>query len=396
MPETVDAPPAPRLPVTLRTRPWLAVLLLWVASRIVTTLVVTVVELSTRGWSAREADGGTGVLGLLSSWDGVWFREIATQGYPTELPTDGEGRVVKNAWAFLALYPGVVRALMGLTGLPFEVAGVAVSVVAGGAAAVVLHRLLVRRVGPRAAAWGTVFFCANPFSVVLQATYAESLALLCTFGALLALDRRRLAAFTVLTVLAAATRPGALALSAVLVVATVLRLVRGERPPLREHLAIWSTVVVTTAAGLAWPVVADLVTGTSGAYLLTETAWWRSYVDHEGGFVPFTPWFVMASQWLGPVGPVLVVLGIGAMAWAVLFRTRRMGETLLLWSGAHVGYLVAVFLPQHSTFRMLLPLSPLFGQPWLSATRRRALVVLGTCLALQPVVVLLLWVVWPP
>ena len=38
----------------------------------------------------------------------------------------------------------------------------------------------------------------------------------------------------------------------------------------------------------------------------------------------------------------------------------------------------------------------LFGQPWLSATRRRALVVLGTCVALQPVVVLLLWVVWPP
>ena len=112
--------------------------------------------------------------------------------------------------------------------------------------------------------------------------------------------------------------------------------------------------------------------------------------------MPCTPGFVMASLWRGPGGPVLVVLVVGAMAWAVLFRTRRLGLTLLLWAGAHVGYLVAVFLPQHSTFRMLLPLSPLFGQPWLSATRRRALVVLGTCVALQPVVVLLLWVVWPP
>jgi len=390
-------PSRPRaVAAAVAARPWLLVLLVWVASRLVTTAVVAVVELSTRGWPARDMDGGEGVMGLLSSWDGVWFRQIATEGYPTDLPVDDDGQVQKSAWAFLALYPAVVRLAMTLTGLPFEVAGVAVSVVAGGAAALVLHRLLAERVGPRAALWGTVFFCANPLSVVLQATYAESLSLLATFAALLFVQRRRWLPFALVTVLAAATRPGAIALTAVVVVATVLRLVRRERVTLREHVAIWSAVLVTGAAGLAWPVVADLVTGTRDAYLLTETAWWQSYVDHPGHFVPFTPWFSMATEWLGPVGPVVVVLAVAAMAWAVLFRTSRTGETIKLWAGGYVGYLVAVFLPQHSTFRMLLPLSPLFGQPWLSATRRRALVTLSTCLALQPVAVLLLWVVWPP
>jgi hypothetical protein len=45
---------------------------------------------------------------------------------------------------------------------------------------------------------------------------------------------------------------------------------------------------------------------------------------------------------------------------------------------------------------MLLPLSPLLGHPGLSRTRRRRVTTLLVSVALQPIAIFLLWVVYPP
>ena len=59
-------------------------------------------------------------------------------------------------------------------------------------------------------------------------------------------------------------------------------------------------------------------------------------------------------------------------------------------------YVAAVFLPQQSLFRILLPLTPMLGTPAIGdrAWLRRSL--LGAGLVLQPVAVVLLWIFTAP
>ena len=40
---------------------------------------------------------------------------------------------------------------------------------------------------------------------------------------------------------------------------------------------------------------------------------------------------------------------------------KRLGADLRLWSASYLLYLLAVFFPQSSVFRLLVPLSPLWG-----------------------------------
>jgi hypothetical protein len=37
---------------------------------------------------------------IMTNWDGQWYRDIATDGYPGSLPLGAAGHVVPNAWAF--------------------------------------------------------------------------------------------------------------------------------------------------------------------------------------------------------------------------------------------------------------------------------------------------------
>jgi hypothetical protein len=48
---------------------------------------------------------------------------------------------------------------------------------------------------------------------------------------------------------------------------------------------------------------------------------------------------------------------------AVLFApaVKRLGPDLRIWSASYALYLLAVFFPQSSTFRLLMPLFPLLG-----------------------------------
>ncbi|MDF2554392.1 MAG: putative integral rane protein, partial [Microbacterium sp.] len=52
-----------------------------------------------------------------------------------------------------------------------------------------------------------------------------------------------------------------------------------------------------------------------------------------------------------------------AVTAALLFArpVRRVGVEIRLWSAAYLLYLLAVFFPQSSLFRLLVPLSPLWG-----------------------------------
>ena len=86
-------------------------------------------------------------------------------------------------------------------------------------------------------------------------------------------------------------------------------------------------------------------------------------------FVPLDGFVRAAAFWfeawgLGAVtGYVvlgLVVIGLAAL---LLFEphVRRLGPEIRLWSASYLVYLLLVFFPQSSLFRLLVPVSPLWG-----------------------------------
>lgn len=372
---------------------WAAVLIMYLGSRILsTTLMLTMFVVATNeGWTFASHRDNPTFFTFSGSWDSSFYRRIALQGYPVDLPTDAHGHVAPNAWAFLPLYPWVVRGVMTVAGLDFFTAGVIVATLLGAGAALVLYRLVLVRAGQRSALWATALFCFGPVSFVLQVAYAESMFLLLAFACLLAMVTRRYWLMIPTGVLAAFTRPGAVALALALCIHFVVRIVGRKGVRRGEVAAIVIAGVVIAAAGLAWPVIADAVTGHPGTYLETELSWWTGFVGRQH-FTPLTPWFVMAGSYLGAAGIIAVVAVIGGFAWWLSRRSMRiLGSDFIAWGASYGGYLFAVFLPQQSLFRMLLPLSPLLGDPAIgrSAALRRTLLVAG--IALQPAAVVLLW-----
>ncbi|AIV41678.1 hypothetical protein NI26_13820 [Curtobacterium sp. MR_MD2014] len=373
---------------------WTAPLVVWLASRVVSTvLLLTVWLLATaHGWRFASVRREGTFTAFLGSWDASFYRTIAEHGYPTTLPTDAAGHVLPNPWAFLPVFPAVARLVQPLVGGSFWAAGVLVATLAGAGTCIVLWRLVRAVTDERRATRATALFAFAPTGFLLQVAYAESTFLLLLFGALLALVRRRYWLVLPLGLVAAFTKPGVLALAVALAVHLVVRVVRERRAlPVRDAVAIVLAGLGVAAAGLAWPVVATAATGRPDAYLATELSWWVGFVGRQH-FAPLTPWFTMASTWLGPLGVVLVVVVLAGAVWSwTRPGVRALGVDVVSFTAAYALYLVAVFLPQQSLPRLLMPTAPLLGADVFTGTRRRTTVWLVVGVCLQPVAIVLLW-----
>jgi len=340
----------------------------------------------------------TTFLRFLSDWDGARYGRISQIGYSSPLPMDAAGNVLPNDWAFMPVYPWLERIVSEALSLPWQTAGVILSVAASAGATLVLFVLLRSVTTPRSAWWAIVLFTFGPLSFVFVLAYAESLFLLLIFTALLLARRRRYAWIAPVGVVAAFTRPGALALALGLGILFLVRWFRrgGDPFPPRQIAGLVASGLATAAAGLSWTYIADFVTKTPHAYIMTETAWWIPLVG-EGSFVPLTPWFRFFGTYLGIVGLLLVLAVMAGFAWWVSSRpVRALGVETVAFVASYGLYLFAVFLPQQSTFRLMLPMSPLLADERLGSTRRRRRWTLGGALFLQAVAVLLLWTIGYP
>lgn len=352
-----------RTPVALR------IAVIYLAARLVTGLFfVLAASLST---SASRIGAGAGLGDFVLAWDAQWYWLVAVEGYPSDLPLTDSGDIAENAWAFMPVFAYAAKAV-GLVFGSWGVGAFLVTFVAGYFACLTLHRLLRDRIGQSAAQWAVVLFATGPLAAMFQVGYAETLFLLLLFLALDAVARRRYGWLYLLIPVMAFTRPGILAFALYLGLHGILRWIRRRDEPLPtiQIVHIIALGALATAAGFAWQVIAGLVTGDPGAYLATELAWRRHWVvGGVEGFIPFEGW-VQASQfwfgqwglptWAGPIGLILLVVAAGL----VLLRSPQvaaLGADLRLWSASYLLYLLAVFFPQSSTFRLLLPISPLWG-----------------------------------
>lgn len=358
-----------RLTVRYRLTPWWAkVLVIFAASRVVTTSLLL-------GFASIQGPNpwtgaAPGYFDFARIWDGNWYNIIAVAGYPSTVPITADGHVGESAWAFMPGYPALVRLFL-VFGVDFGVAAVLVSTALALGTALVFYRLMVLFLPSQAALFSVVLFCVAPLSPILQVAYAESMFLFLLVVALFLLVQRRY--WVLIPVIAAmsVTRPGVLAFALVLLLHVIQRWWLDRRgreafPP-RERVAAIVAGLSAAVLGMAWVLIAGLVTGRITAYLDTELAWRSVYIGYDD-LVPFTPWFRAASWWADwwQVPPVLLTLALAlviALCAVLLFTApvRRLGVDIRFWLASYALYLLAVFFPQSSTFRLLMPLFPALG-----------------------------------
>jgi Gpi18-like mannosyltransferase len=341
---------------------WVKVLAVFAASRVVSTAIL--LSFAARQPENAWTDASPNYFDFAKIWDGHWYFIIAVAGYPSELPRTADGHVAENAWAFMPAYPSLVRALMLPTGAPFQIVAVLVSVAFAAAAALMFYRLMNQVLPSGTALFSVVLFCFSPLSPLYQVAYAESMHTFLLMVALYLLLQRRYWLLLPVVALASLTRPSGLAFALTMVLHVAHRwwTRRVDPFPVRERVAASVAAVVSGVMGVAWLLIAWAVTGSFTAYTDTELAWRAPYIGYAH-LIPFTPWVQGANWWLGePRGAILLAVALIAMA-ALLFTpwVRRLGVDLRLWVVSYLLYLLAVFFPQSSTPRLLLPTFPLFG-----------------------------------
>lgn len=346
---------------------WLQVTLWFALGRVLTTVLIWVI-LAQAG-SPGIFDAWNELANFSSHWDGRWYNYIAAVGYPNPLPTDAQGNVIENAWAFLPVYPALVSGVSWVTTLPWTVAAELLSLVFAWGTALLLYRMLVRSVPAQQATFAVVLFSFAPVSPLYQFAYAESLQMLLIAAIIVLLQKRRYGWVIPLVILLAFTRPGAIAFALALGLLWIYRYAKRRHGgfPKAQRWGLGLAAVAAGLSGLAWMLIAGLVTGNMGAYLSTELAWRAAYIG-RGELMPFMPWILSAKWWSTSFGyPELlgyVVLGI-LITLAVVFmflpQVKRLGVVIRFWLLGYGLYILAVFFPQSSTMRILAPLFPALG-----------------------------------
>ncbi len=332
------------------------VLLVYAVCRLVSGILLALV--ATRQVPTGWTGDAVSYLTFTAQWDGQWYRAIAEHGYPRTLPLDQIGQVEQNAWAFYPLFPFLSRALMDVTGLSFYAVGSTMSLLLGFVAAGAMGALLRRRLGDTWTLATVALWASMPAAAVLQVGYTEAAAMALLTLFLLAVQRERWLWAMLLALLLGLTRPIAVPIAAVAVVALYLRWRRRSTAPVApsEAASGLALLVGCGVSGLLWPVIAALVTGHGDAYTATMSSWRGS---HE--IVPFRPWLDMSRYYFGQTwGPVWLTVIFVVIAVMVLGPwASRLGPQLRTWSLAYPAYLLVVLDPFTSIFRYLIPLFPL-------------------------------------
>ncbi|WP_281640870.1 hypothetical protein [Aurantimicrobium minutum] len=344
---------------------WIKVSLIFLLGRAISTamLLVLASQQAENAWTGAQPS----LWDFSSMWDGRWYNIIAEVGYPTQLPVTEDGHIAENAWAFMPVYPALVRGVMVITGLPWNIAAIIITVVCAYVATLVFYKLLTRFVPAQQALFAVLLFSVAPVSPLFQLAYAESMQLMLIVIALYLLVRRKYSWMIPVVLVLSVTRPGSLAIALTLVLHWIYRAVLKARFPLKEKVLVAAVALIAALSGVVWLFIAGAVTGMPTAYLETELAWRSAYIGYQE-LVPFTPWIFAAQWWTTNFGypevagyVLLATLVIGFVIFLFTPAMKRLGVDIRFWLISYALYLLAVFFPQSSTFRLLAPLFPALG-----------------------------------
>ena len=156
------------------------------------------------GWVTRPHGASPGPVSMLrdlGSWDGIWYRLIAINGYD---PAVGHG----DQAAFLPVYPLLLRGLRAtIPGIDLVWLGAGASTLLMTIGLTLLYKLTKDRFGIPIARRTVLFLAISPLSFVFSAVYAESLFLALVAGCFLLAERKRFLSASVAAAIAVVTRP---------------------------------------------------------------------------------------------------------------------------------------------------------------------------------------------
>jgi len=216
-----SVPRPPRLPLTG--------VIIFAAIRVLSVAIGAVLlrsgKFSDRHWS---------VVRWLRAADGGHYLAIAAHGY-----TYPPGQLAHaSVFSFFPAYPAAMRSLAWLPGVTLIGAGLAVTAIAGLAAAWGITTLGMKLTAdPRISLLMVAVWAVAPASTVLEMLYAEALFCALAVWALIALVDRRWLTAAGLTIAAGTVRSTAVALVAAVLVAAAAALIEAART--RQHLAGW-------------------------------------------------------------------------------------------------------------------------------------------------------------
>ena len=341
-------------------------------------------------WQPSPASPGYGQVA--SNWDGQWYFNIASRGYPTTIPRDAAGHVLQNPWGFYPLYPLMVAAITGVSGLGFTAVAPVLSVLLGAGAVTVMFRLINQGSGRFAASATVLLTCTYMAAPSMQVAYTESLALLMVCSALLLLRNRRYGWLIPVLVTLALTRAVVLAFLPVVVVHGIYRYRhRTVDPfPVRDRWRVVGLSLLTIALTGLWPTIAALRTGDPSAYTQTMTSWGTT------GKLPVLIQFPTFAWTEGGAAGLIVLLALIALVAVIVLRrgARAWGPEVRAWAGFYPLYLLMATAASTTNIRHLLLAFPLLWplpeEAVSTAERRRRL----ATVALLAVFGLLLQWVW--
>ncbi|WP_457185343.1 hypothetical protein [Nocardioides sp. P5_E3] len=363
----------------LLERRWvLTPLLIFVVSRLVSGVMLAIgagrqaaIGAGTAGYHVTTpTPSSPGYLGVVSNWDGQWYRGIAEQGYPSVLP-QVDGDVVPNEWAFSAGYPFVVRFFMAVLRIDFPLAATIVSLACAAAAVVLLYALVRDRMDEYAAVTLTLALCCFPSAPVLQVAYTESMSLLLVVLALRALSHRSYGWLLVWAALLSVTRPVSLPLA---LLCSVVWLIRwrnrdDEEFPVRERWVAAASAAACFAMVGIWPAIAAVATRNPTAFTETMAAW--PVNKSLGG--PAVNWLTLAAMHTLAVGAFVFPVLALVLYSAIRRPTRLLPAAWRWWAPVYMVYILAATKPSAGILRYVLiavfPLVPLL-EPRSSTTSR--------------------------
>lgn len=351
---------AGRLIDTWRQAPWWAqVGIVWGVSR-VWVLVLTLFIYPYQDSCPFTNPVQPGFLGFITNWDSTWYQKIHDAGYPLTLPRDAGGAVQQNPWAFLPVYPAVVRVVTSIPGVSWQIAAPTVALIASLALAVMIYRLFRTKADHSTSLAAVAFVVFAPAAPVLQYGYAESLALFFVAVVLYLVVKQRYLAAIPFVLLADLTRPvGAPLALMCLIVAGVMgyrRLRRDASIAPSSLVGLGALSVVAVAGAGLWPAVAAVVTGVPDAYFLTEGAW-----QIDGSQLQHNVFLMSMTALYGPVlGWVVAATLVGLLgAFMLLSSVRRIGIVMWAWTGSWLGYQLLMNGLARADLRLLLTAFPL-------------------------------------
>lgn len=343
----------------LRSRWWIVPAGMFLAVRLATYLEF---------WLIRRNRPGENSLALITQWDAGWNSVIASRGY---VAMEGVGTSV-DRWMTLAFFPVVPRSarlVHDITGWSVEKSGIAVSVLCGLAAAVVLWRLVQRRFGDEVASDSLLLLLVAPYAFVFSMFYTEGPTLLVVALCFTALDRRWWIAAGAFALLAGAMRPNGFLLVVPCLVAAFLALrptpPEGERRP-------WLALAAPALAPLgflAWIAFVGNRMGDPLGYFEIQSSGWGASFDF-GRETWNSLWGLVfrEPQTTNVVVSLLMLVVVGGIGLLLCWR-RRLDW---VWSSYAIAVVVltAANERQASSGRFLLLAFPLYVAFALSIPKR--------------------------